>query len=86
MLTKNTNGQPMVSVIRPPMAGPSRLDSPNTAPNRPWYRPRSDGENRSAIVAIASGKIAPAPRPWMPRAATSCHISWRQAGEHASRA
>ena len=36
MLTKNTNGQPMVSVIRPPMAGPSRLDSPNTAPNRPW--------------------------------------------------
>ena len=28
MLTKNTNGQPMVSVIRPPMAGPIRLDMP----------------------------------------------------------
>ncbi len=75
MLMKNTNGQPMVSVIRPPMAGPSRLDSPNTAPNSPWYLPRSEGAKRSAMTAIAIGNSAPAPRPWIPRAATSCHIS-----------
>ena len=82
MLMKNTNGQPMVSVIRPPMAGPSRLESPNTAPNSPWYLPRSEGAKRSAMIASAIGNSAPAPRPWIPRAADELPHLVRQAREH----
>ena len=33
--TKKTHGQPMVSVMTPPIAGPMRELSPNTAPTRP---------------------------------------------------
>ncbi len=57
------------------MAGPIRMLRPNTAPNRPWYWPRSEGANRSPMMASAMGNRAPAPSPWMPRAAMNCHIS-----------
>ena len=57
------------------MAGPISTDRPKTAPNRPWYLPRSDGANRSPITASAIGNSAPAPRPWIPRAPIRCHIS-----------
>ena len=40
---------------------------PNTAPNRPWYLPRSAGVKRSPITASEIGNRAPAPRPWRPR-------------------
>ena len=79
-LKKKTHGQPTVSVRRPPIAGPIRTDRPNTAPNSPWYLPRSDGEKRSPITASAIGNSAPAPRPWIPRARDSCHISCDKPG------
>ncbi len=49
------------------------------APNSPWYLPRSRGLKRSPMTASAMGKMAPAPRPWMPRNRMSCHISCERA-------
>ena len=65
--TKKIQCQPKLSVINPPMAGPSRKLTPKTAPKKPWYLPRSDGAKMSAMIASAIGKSAPAPRPWTPR-------------------
>ena len=58
------------------MSGPRMNATPNTRPKKPWYLPRSAGVNRSPMTASAIGKSAPAPRPWIPRNSTSCHISW----------
>ena len=74
-LTKKTHCQPTVSVITPPIAGPMSEARPNTAPTKPWYFPRSAGENMSPMTASAIGKSAPAPSPCSARNATSCHIS-----------
>src|SRR5207244_9882938 len=49
--------------------------SPKIAPTRPWYLPRSLASNMSPMTARATGNSAPAPRPWIPRNATNCHIS-----------
>ena len=76
MLTKKIQCQPHVSVMNPPMPGPSSDESPNTAPNSPRYLPRSAGEYRSATTASATGKTAPPPRPCRPRNRMNCHISW----------
>src|ERR671910_428837 len=58
------------------MSGPRMNAMPNTRPKKPWYLPRSAGVKRSPMTASAIGKRAPAPRPWIPRNSTSCHISW----------
>jgi hypothetical protein len=63
-----------LSAIQPPVAGPSTEARPNAAPVKPCQRPRSEAGTRSPIVAIASGIIAPAPRPWTARATISCVI------------
>ncbi len=49
---------------------------PNTAPNRPWYLPRSAGVNRSPMTARLIGNSAPAPRPWTPRKMISWVMFW----------
>ena len=49
---------------------------PNTAPNRPWYLPRSCGVNMSPMIASATGNSAPAPTPWMPRNTISIAMFW----------
>ncbi len=49
---------------------------PKTAPNSPWYRPRSRGVKRSPITARAIGKSAPAPHPWMARKTISSPMLW----------
>ena len=76
MLTKKIQCQLSVSVRIPPRAGPMMKAMPNTAPNRPWYLPRSAGVNRSPMTARATGKIEPAPMPWRPRNRMSCVIVW----------
>ncbi len=48
----------------PPSSGPSTLVAPKTAPNRPWYRPRSRGGTRSPTMAMESTISPPPPRPW----------------------
>ncbi len=58
------------------MAGPMSDESPNTAPKKPRYLPRSEGLKMSPMMAIEIGKRAPAPRPWSARNAISCHICW----------
>ncbi len=50
--------------------------TPNTAPNRPWYLPRSWGVNRSPMTARLMGNSAPAPSPWMPRKMMSWVMFW----------
>ena len=42
-LTKKIQCHDQVSVMNPPMPGPSSEDSPNTAPKKPRYLPRSAG-------------------------------------------
>jgi hypothetical protein len=73
---KKIQCQLIASVIKPPSAGPTIADSPKTAPNSPWYLPRSAGVNRSPMTASEIGKSAPAPRPWTPRKKTSCSMVW----------
>ena len=73
-LTKKIQCQLMLSVIRPPMAGPMIELSPKTAPKKPRYLPRSDGEKMSPMMAIEIGKSAPAPSPCSPRNAMNCHM------------
>jgi hypothetical protein len=74
-LTKKIQCQLKLSVMIPPRASPISAESPKTAPNRPWYLPRSTGVNRSPMTASEIGKSEPAPMPWMPRKRISCHIS-----------
>ena len=76
MLTKKIQCQLTVSVMNPPRPGPMRDDSPNTAPNKPRYLPRSAGVYRSATTARAIGNTAPPPSPWRPRNRMNCHICW----------
>ena len=69
-LTQKIQFQLRFCVSQPPSSGPRMAETPNTAPNRPWYLPRSRGENRSPMTASEMGKMAPAPTPWMPRKST----------------
>src|SRR3970282_2066424 len=55
-LTKKTQCHEKLSVRKPPRAGPIRALMPNTAPNRPWYLPRSAGGNRSPAQARGDGE------------------------------
>ena len=79
VVTKKIQCQPKLSVISPPIAGPISELSPKMAPKKPWYLPRSDGAKMSPMMASATGKSAPAPRPWTPRKTRNCHISWLNA-------
>jgi hypothetical protein len=56
------------------MSGPATNATPKTAPNRPWYLPRSAGLKRSPMIASAIGNSAPAPMPWRPRNRISCSM------------
>ena len=71
-LTKKTQCQPTLSVRKPPSAGPMRALMPKTAPNRPWYLPRSargeevaddrqrdreDGAGAEALQAAGSDEL-----------------------------
>ena len=58
------------------MSGPATNAMPKTAPNRPWYLPRSFGVNRSPMTARATGNSEPAPMPWMPRKRMSMPMFW----------
>ena len=51
--TKNTQCHDNRSVRKPPSRGPTTLDTPKTAPNNPWYFPRSAGGYRSAMTEKA---------------------------------
>ena len=62
----------MLSVRKPPSSGPITLLRPKTAPNRPWYLPRSAGAKMSAMIANATLVRAAAPRPCRARNTTSC--------------
>ena len=70
-VTKKTQRQESRSVKTPPMAGPIRLDPPQTALKSPWTLARSRSVNRSPIIVMTIGPTAPAPRPWMIRMAIS---------------
>ena len=63
------------------MSGPATNAMPNTAPNRPWYLPRSCGVNRSPMTASATGNSDPAPMPWMPRKRMSIAHVLAEAGQ-----
>ena len=56
---------------QPPSNGPSRNASPNTAPMRPSVRPRFSSGTVSAMTALATGKIPPAPNAWIARPTSS---------------
>ena len=71
-LTKNTQCQPRWSVMKPPTSGPMTLESPNTAPNIPWYLPRSAGGKMSATMANALVNSEADPAPCTARA----RMSW----------
>ncbi len=70
--TKNTQRQPMESVMSPPTTGPMTELIPKTAPVKPWYRPRSRGEKMSPMVEKAMLMSAPPPMPCRARKAMSC--------------
>ena len=65
-LIRNNQRQPAISST-PPRMGPMMNASPNTAPISPSARPRFSGGKVSPITADATGKMPPAPRPWMAR-------------------
>ncbi len=51
--------------------GPIRNATPNTAPRMPRAGPRSASGSFAATTAVATGKMPPAPNPWIARPATS---------------
>ncbi len=51
----------------PPSIGPIRKAMPHTEPSRPSAGPRCCMGSRAAITALATGKIPPAPKPWIER-------------------
>ena len=55
-------------VKRPPTSGPTMAATPHVAATRPSAAPRRSGGMRSAIAAVATGKIPPAPNAWIARA------------------
>ena len=74
MFTKKIHRHERVSVRNPPTRGPSTLAAPNTAPKKPWYLPRSRGSTTSAMIAWATMKRPPAPKPWIARQTMSWSI------------
>ena len=74
MLISNTQRQPTVVVIRPPIAGPMIADTPHTAENQPWILARRRGSKMSPAIVNEMGWTAPAPRPWSARKAMSSFI------------
>jgi|GEM_PF-5762664 len=73
---KKTQCQPKWSVMKPPASGPTTEDRPNTAPNSPWYLPRSLGGNRSAMTANALVNSDAEPTPCTARKRMSCSVVW----------
>ena len=56
-------------VTTPPNVGPMMAATPHTAPRMPSAEPRFSGGTRSAIAAVATGNMPPAPIAWIARAA-----------------
>ena len=52
------------------------LAAPKTAPNSPWYRPRSRGGTTSPMIAWVPTNRPPPPSPWIARKAMSSVIVW----------
>ncbi len=53
----------------PPTSGPTIAATPHVAATSPSAAPRRSGGMRSAIAAVATGKMPPAPKAWIARAA-----------------
>ena len=60
------------STKKPPSSGPITVETPKTAPKKPWYFPRSRGGTTSPITAIVVTIKPPPPIPWSARKAISC--------------
>ncbi len=56
-------------VSTPPTSGPTIAATPQVAATRPSAAPRRSCGMRSAIAAVATGKMPPAPNAWIARAA-----------------
>ncbi len=67
MLTKNSQRQPSVSVIRPPIAGPSVGASVEITPRIAVATAAFGPSKKVKPVEKASGIIAPPTKPWMAR-------------------
>ncbi len=65
-----------MSVKNPPSSGPATLATPKTAPNAPWYLPRSRAGTTSATIAWASTIRPPPPSPCSARNAISSIMFW----------
>ena len=76
MFSQKIHRQPGPSVKKPPSSGPATLATPKTAPNRPWYLPRSRGGMMSPMMASARAIRPPPPRPWTARPPISIGIDW----------
>jgi hypothetical protein len=74
MFSQKIQRQPGPSVKNPPSSGPATLETPNTAPNMPWYFPRSRGGMMSPMMASASAMSPPPPRPCTARPPMSISI------------
>jgi hypothetical protein len=59
----STHRQDKLSTKKPPSKGPATLLTPKTAPNAPWYLPRSRGDTTSPMIACDSTISPPPPRP-----------------------
>ncbi len=65
-----------MSTKKPPSSGPITVDTPKTAPKKPWYFPRSRGGMMSPITAIVTTMSPPPPSPWTARNAISSAMFW----------
>ena len=59
----------------PPSNGPITVVTPKTAPNAPWYLPRSRSGITSPISAVAVTASPPPPMPWTARKMISVVMS-----------
>jgi hypothetical protein len=67
-LTKKIHSQPSVSVIAPPISGPTATDAPIVAPQTPKATPRSRPMKAPASSASEVANIIAPPTPCRPRA------------------
>ena len=70
MLRKKSQRQPRLSVIQPPIAGPSVGASVDITPSTASAPAASAPSKKMKPVANASGIIAPPTKPWMARNTT----------------
>lgn len=75
-ITKNSARQPQLSVIQPPVIGPTTELTPKTDPMIPWYFPRCLAGIMSPMTVCDRGISVPMPRPWMPRPRISIQNAW----------